>query len=558
MSSINAKEFIDELVFCLKEEDVVKAKALLQFASDSNVDVDVQKKALLELAKGPEKVVFPLLEFLTKIDIADQGVQEGLYDLILDKAYGNTDLVIEYIANNEKPTQIQFIKAAGDLFLEETIPALTNVIQNESDPEIVAPAVDSLSAFRKPETISVFAPLAGHTDMGVRRSAIFAIGANGTTDAVDMLLQFLGEDEKTNKLAVESLSEMQDIYALEKMTGLLASPITIVRDTAIDQLMKMGTKATPLLTRAFKNAEADYLVHLVTTLGYLKDPAAISAIMDIINTQPKDANIRQAAYEAMERIPSPKTAICLAQGLQDPVESVRMSAARAIDKNLSKPLVAGLKNIVREDSEAAMTTVAALIDTEATNIFNFLVEEDSFKALAKKHVVENASPATRKAFIKNMSGIGQKDLVQEITDSEPAKEESQEDSKAKIIVVDDSKMMLRLYQNKLSALGFEPEVFHRPEDAIPKILAGDIDLVITDLNMPNISGLELSREVRKKFTRQDLPILMITTQSDFVEQKDGDIDVNDSMLKKSGINKVLHKPFTDEDFKDSVFKFLTP
>ena len=59
MSGINAKEFIDELIFCLNEKDTVKAKALLQFASDSNVDVKVQQKALAELAKGPEDVVFP-------------------------------------------------------------------------------------------------------------------------------------------------------------------------------------------------------------------------------------------------------------------------------------------------------------------------------------------------------------------------------------------------------------------------------------------------------------------------------------------------------------------
>lgn len=56
------------------------------------------------------------------------------------------------------------------------------------------------------------------------------------------------------------------------------------------------------------------MVHLITTLGYIEDQAAIPAIMDIINTQPQDANIRQAAYEAMERIPSPRTAICLVQG----------------------------------------------------------------------------------------------------------------------------------------------------------------------------------------------------------------------------------------------------
>ena len=70
----------------------------------------------------------------------------------------------------------------------------------------------------------------------------------------------------------------------KKLTSFLSSPVTLIRDTAIDQLMKLGSKATPILTRAFKNAEADYLVHLITTLGYINDPAAIPSILNIINT----------------------------------------------------------------------------------------------------------------------------------------------------------------------------------------------------------------------------------------------------------------------------------
>ncbi|WDP89694.1 MAG: response regulator [Desulfobacter sp.] len=555
MGTISAKEFIDELIFCLKEEDVVKAKALLQFASDANVNVQIQKRALIELAKGPDRVVFPLLEFLTKIEISDPEVQEGLYDLILDKAYGNTDLVLDYITENEKPTRIQFIRAVGDLLLTDLGPALGAVVRTETDSDILETAVNALGALRQDTDLDLFSSLAAHPDLPVRKAAIFAIAENKSREAVDHLVNFLGDDPETNKFAVEALAEVQDLYALEKITGLLASPITIVRDTAIDQLMKLGSKATPLLTRAFKNAEADYMVHLITTLGYIKDTAAISAIIDVINTQPKDPNIRQAAYEAMERIPSPKTAICLAQGLQDPVEAVRMSAARAIDKNLSKPLVAGLKNIIREDNDGAKRTVGALIDTEASNIFNFLVQEDAFKSIAKTHVLENAAPATRKAFLKHMDGIGQKTFIKDVI--QQVKDNGKAERGNRIIVVDDSKMMLKLYQNKLSALGLTPEAYSRPEDAIPKILAGNADLVITDLNMPNISGLELTAAIRKKFTRKDLPILMITTQSDFVSENGG-MDVNDAMLKKSGINKVLHKPFSDEAFKETILEFLKP
>ena len=556
MSGINAQEFIDELVFCLKEEDVVKAKALLQFASDSDVDADVQKKALLELAKGPENIVFPLLEYLIKVDISNEKIQESLYDLILDKAYGNTDLVIKYITDNDQKARLLFLKAAGDLQLAETGPTLIQILDQDKDKDILTAAINALGNLRLPEALSAFSKMAGHPDMGVKQAAIFAISETGGDAAVDQLLSFIGQNEQINKLTVEALAEIQDLYALEKLASLLSSSSTIVRDTAIDQIMKLGTKATPILTKAFQNAEADYLVHLVTTLGYLEDPAAITPILNIINTQPEDANIRQAAYEAMERIPSPKTAICLVQGLQDPVESVRMSAARAIDQNLSKVLVAGLRNVVREGSEDAKNAVGALIDSDASNIFNFLVEEESFMALAEPHILEKADPNTRKAFLKHMENIGQKDFAETV--SEKVEEKGEPEAKqAQIFVVDDSKMMLKLYQNKLTAKGLTPTVFDKPEDAIPQILAKKPDLVITDLNMPNISGLELSLEIRRKYSRQDLPILMITTQSDFVEEDHTDVKIDDSVLTKSGINKILHKPFKDEDFYAAIGQFIT-
>ncbi len=556
MSGINAKEFVEELVFCLKEEDVVKAKALLQFASDSDVDADTQRKAMLELAKGPEKVVFPLLEYLTKVEISDKKVQESLYDLILDKAFGNTPLVIKYITENEKKARLLFLKAAGELMLEETEPTLTKIITEDKDKDILVAAITALGNLRMPGSLTTFANMASQPDTAVKQAAIFAIAETGGNDAVDQLLGFIGDDEETNKFAVEALAEIQDLYSLDKLASLLSSKSTIVRDTAIDQLMKMGSKATPILTQAFQNAEADYLVHLVTTLGYIGDPAAITPILDIINTQPEDANIRQAAYEAMERIPSPKTAISLVQGLQDPVEAVRMSAARAIDKNLSKVLVAGLRNVVREGSDDAKNAVGALIDSDSSNIFNFLVEEESFMELAEPHILEKADPDTRKAFLKQMGSIGQKDFAQSVS-QKVADQGEPENKETQVFVVDDSKMMLKLYQNKLKAKGLKPIVFDKPEDAIPQIIQKKPDLVITDLNMPNISGLELTREVRRKYSRQDVPIMMITTQSDFVEENNSDVKIDDTVLTKSGINKILHKPFKDEDFYSAIGKFIT-
>lgn len=558
MAQINPVEFIDELKFCLGEKDIVKAKALLQFASDSSVDSSVQKKALLELGKASEQVSLPLLEYLTKIEISDPEIQESLYDLILDKSYGNTELVIKYISDNDSQAKIMFIKAAGELVLTDTAPVLKEIISKEEDAQILIQAIKSLGMLRLTETLPAFTPIVNHSDSKVKHAAIFAIADIGGKKGVDQLTSFVTEDEEASKMAIEAIAEIQDAYALKILTQFLKSEKTIARDTAIDQIMKLGIKAVPILTEAFENAEADYMVHLITTLGYIGDISAVSSIIDIINTQPKDANIRQAAYEAMERLPSQKSAICLAQGLQDPVESVRMSAARAIDKNLSKALVAGLKNIIREGSEDSQNAVSALIDSESTNIYNFLLDEESFLDQAETHLVERADPKTRKTFLGILKTKGIVDLADKVSKKAAEKDKNTEekDTSIKIIVVDDSKMMLKLYQNKLTTLGYKPTLFSSPEDVMPAILKEKPNLVITDLNMPNMSGVELTREIRKKFTRSELPVIMITTQSDFIEDKEGDIKVNNTILEKSGINRILHKPFKDEEFSKVVNEFL--
>ncbi len=558
MAGINPVEFIDELKFCLKEEDIVKAKALLQFASDSTVDAGLQKQALLELGKASEQIAYPLLEYLTNLEISDTEVNESLYELILDKSYGNTELVIKYILENDTHAKIMFIKAAGELNLTDAAPAMEKVILNEEDVPTLIQAVQSLGMLRLTDSLEVFTTFANHSDSKIKHAAIHAIAEVGGKKGIDKLKSFVVDEEETCKIAIEAIAKIQDSYSLKTLTSFLKSKNTIARDTAIDQIMKLGGKAVPILTDAFENAEADYMVHLITTLGYIGDTSAVSYIIEIINTQPKDANIRQAAYEAMERLPSKKTAICLAQGLQDPEESVRMSAARAIDKNLSKALVAGLKNIVREGTKESQNAVSALIDSDSINIYNFLMDEETFLNQAEIHLVDSADLKTRDQFLGILKAKGAKGLADKI--SKQAKEKNktgkQKDTSFNIIVVDDSKMMLKLYQNKLTALGHDPDLFNAPEDVMPAINKLKPDLIITDLNMPNISGVELTREIRKKFTRQQLPVIMITTQSDFIEGEQGDITVNNTVLEKSGINKVLHKPFTDDEFNKVIDKFL--
>ena len=558
MSGIDPNDFIEELLFCLKEKDIVKAKALLQFASDSEIDPEVQTRALMELGRAPEDLVFPLLEQLTRVEIKNPEFQDALYELILDKAFGNSELVISYITQGDKENQIIYLRAAGDLILTEAAPALLNLLSTETDSEILLQTARSLGAMRLPEALPALGTLTDHPDLKLQHGAIFAMADVGGREAIDQIKAVITGTRESDLIAVEALAEIQDQYALDTLASLLESRHTHIRDAAIDQLIEIGNKAVPILTSAIANAQADYMVHLLTTLGYIGDQAALPTILDIINLKPRDPNIRQAAYEALDRLPSTKSAISLAGGLQDEVEAVRMSAARAVDKNISKVLVAGLKNIVREENQDALHAVSALMDSGVDGIFNFLLEEESFLNLATTHLVSKASPEVRNNFLSLLKDKGKQELAQTMGAAVKKKSAKISPKSYEIFVVDDSKMMLKLYQNKLTAMGYSPTLFQFPEEVLPAVAVSKPDLIITDLNMPKINGIQLTLEIRKKYSRQELPIIMITTQSDFVEAEEPGIasKVDDTYLSKKGINKILHKPFTDEELRTNINNFL--
>jgi DNA-binding NtrC family response regulator len=117
--------------------------------------------------------------------------------------------------------------------------------------------------------------------------------------------------------------------------------------------------------------------------------------------------------------------------------------------------------------------------------------------------------------------------------------------KEKLLVVDDQVATLEILQRNLSSQGYQ--VFTAPgvNEAIEILNSTDIDLIITDLKMPKISGMDLIRHVRENF--KDTEVMMIT----------GYASVNSAVEAiKMGANEYLPKPFTDEELFRAVEKSL--
>jgi two-component system, chemotaxis family, chemotaxis protein CheY len=122
------------------------------------------------------------------------------------------------------------------------------------------------------------------------------------------------------------------------------------------------------------------------------------------------------------------------------------------------------------------------------------------------------------------------------------------DRKMKILVVDDFSTMRRIVKNLLKQIGFENiEEAEDGQHAFSKLKNEKFDFVVSDWNMPNMTGIELLISVRSDPALKDLPFLMVTAEA----EKEKVV-----AAIKAGVNNYVIKPFTAEILKEKMDKIF--
>jgi len=107
----------------------------------------------------------------------------------------------------------------------------------------------------------------------------------------------------------------------------------------------------------------------------------------------------------------------------------------------------------------------------------------------------------------------------------------------RIMTVDDSATIRQMLSFTLSDAGYEVIEAIDGRDAYEKLKDNPVNMVITDLNMPQMDGIELIREVRKDPANRFVPIIMLTTESQEKKKQEG---------KAAGASGWIVKPFSPE------------
>ena len=106
-----------------------------------------------------------------------------------------------------------------------------------------------------------------------------------------------------------------------------------------------------------------------------------------------------------------------------------------------------------------------------------------------------------------------------------------------ILIVDDSETVRQVLQLALGNAGYRVIEAEDGYDALGKLSGARVDMLITDLNMPNMDGLELIKKVREGGQHRFTPIVMLTTESSGEKKKAG---------REAGASGWIVKPFKPE------------
>jgi two-component system chemotaxis response regulator CheY len=120
----------------------------------------------------------------------------------------------------------------------------------------------------------------------------------------------------------------------------------------------------------------------------------------------------------------------------------------------------------------------------------------------------------------------------------------------RVLIVDDSSVMRKIVERSLRQAGLDPMAVLEAGSGIEGLEAlktESVDLILSDINMPSMDGLEFLRQLRAQNLADSVPVVMITTES-------SEEHVKQAIL--CGAQGYIRKPFTSEQIKERVLPLL--
>ena len=447
------------------------------------------------------------------------------------------------------------LQICGQQSFGAAIPVLLELFRSQKQGEFNHDLFQALAKSGSREFVEIFRDVVNHPEEDMAAIAIDVIGKLQDESSVDRLCRIVAAGETDENYKECGLATGAAIEALgripgEKAVSFLVSKLHYRNPTGrllIHQaLVKKGSEVIPKFEAVFAGNDIDDKIMAANVLGMIGDKKGGEILISAMDTGViQNANVKYAVYEALGYMQFLKGTVFLMDGLleQDPL--LLTAVMTSLDSQLNPGVIKKLFELIRHDEQQGERLIQAIVTSRAMNIFESLyVEAD----IAKLLIAEIASMKDRiliDMFQEKLTAIGTEAAIQDarvlsgVTVAKGAKT---------ILVVDDSKAMLAFFRATLSGFGLTVVTAENGKRANDLLLLGQhADLIFTDMNMPEMDGIEFTRLTRKNAVTQNTPVVMISTESEMSQVE---------LAKEAGVNGILNKPFTKEKLKETVETYL--
>jgi len=543
MTKLKTEDYLNELKHIVVENDIIKATILLN--NFDKLDAKGQNQFIALLGASTGEIVISLLGKLLLDDKEIAVPKPVIRNMLLSQAIKTPDKLLSLLTSADIARKDPFIELVGEIQLEEAVPVIEELLGTSEDVPFMKTCLLALGNIGNPSPTNTLSDFlySGHRELVI--AAISALSNIDTPTSVKRLVDRMGTDSDLDLLIIDALASLEDADALDHLNKELSSQFAYTRNHVKKRLAQIGAKAIPMLVENLREDDPDLQVHSLNVLGFIGDVSAVRAVRKLIHNVPEDANVRFAAYESLGMMPLAKGGFILAEGLTDPVDQVRIAAAKAIEWNCDEILIAGVQNLVLQGGTEAEHVVEAFLNSESHKILFHIIDLEGFQDMAANFLTTKAHPDLKKRYEVLFRGKGYKELADKLV----KKKEVVEGPKRLVFAVDDSRMILSIYKNTLFQMGVESQLFEFPASAIKKVTELEVppDIIFTDLNMPDITGIGLTEQIRALYSKDELPIVMVTTQGDSPDHKEA---------YEAGVNMIVTKPFTAEDLQGAMDEMI--
>jgi CheY-like chemotaxis protein len=437
-------------------------------------------------------------------------------------------------------------------------PVLLALADKETDPEHLFEYLSALSKLRFAPALSLFRAHFRHPDPVVASVCLETAGALGDKESFPFFKQYLeaaregGGEEECDLLTWKAIEAMGALGDAESLTYLVANIHHVnptVRRIVHETLFAVGPKAIAFIEPIFETGNTDDRIMAANILGYIGDKKASEALVVAIDRGHADhPNVRFAVYEALGRISSLKALVCLLDGLSEEDPLVLMSVVTALEGKLAMGASEKLKQKIAEGGPQAERLLAALAASKAPGLFQAVYDDEAVASGLIDKIIATGDPEIIASIAERLEAMGGDRASHDAAELRNYQECKVECGR-RLLAIDDSKAMTMFYRSAGTALGMEVTTAGNGREGLDQVESGeDFDLVVVDMNMPVMDGIEFTKRSRAFPGFENKPIIMATTESESTQVQ---------LARQAGVTDFISKPFTLEALSEKIQQYLS-